>query len=222
MLGIGSGFGDLAIEFSKHSKESYGIEPGRHLFNISNLKKEYYGRRNVHFELGSAEKLPYKDRFFDLVLSKTVLEHVKDVEKSIKEMSRVTKPGGLVYIEAPNYFWIKEGHYNIFMLPLMPKSLFKLYARILGKDPSFIDHINYITPSWIRNELESNGFEIHDLYREELRRILIESDLREVASGSKLKWLICMLYALRLNGLIFWVFTTLGFCPSIVMLGKKK
>jgi SAM-dependent methyltransferase len=53
--------------------------------------------------------LPYGDRSFDAVLSCGVLEHVFDVEASLKEVRRILKPGGIFFIyNLPNaYSWIE-------------------------------------------------------------------------------------------------------------------
>jgi len=41
--------------------------------------------------LADAEKLPFKDKSFDIVISITALHNVKNPEKAIKEIKRVTK-----------------------------------------------------------------------------------------------------------------------------------
>ena len=43
------------------------------------------------------------DRRFDLVLCSHVLEHIPDDEKAMREMYRVTKPGGPAIIQVPLY-----------------------------------------------------------------------------------------------------------------------
>jgi SAM-dependent methyltransferase len=40
---------------------------------------------------------------FDLVIAEHVLEHLRDVIKVMEEIHRVTRPGGIVYIEVPHY-----------------------------------------------------------------------------------------------------------------------
>jgi ubiquinone/menaquinone biosynthesis C-methylase UbiE len=45
---------------------------------------------------GDAAKLPFEDESFDLVVFTLVLIHIKDQEKGMREMARVTKKGGVV------------------------------------------------------------------------------------------------------------------------------
>ena len=45
--------------------------------------------------------LPLEDRSVGLFLSSSVMEHVSDPEAGVHEMSRVVRPGGMVYAEIP-------------------------------------------------------------------------------------------------------------------------
>jgi SAM-dependent methyltransferase len=54
------------------------------------------------YEEASAEALPFDDESFDLVTCQTLLIHVPDPREVIREMVRVTKPGGLVLASEPN------------------------------------------------------------------------------------------------------------------------
>jgi SAM-dependent methyltransferase len=51
---------------------------------------------------GKAEALPFPDDHFDLVTCQTVLIHVPDAHKALTEMTRVTKPGGLILVTEPS------------------------------------------------------------------------------------------------------------------------
>lgn len=45
--------------------------------------------------------MPYDTESFDLVLCRAVLEHCYDQEKAMKEMHRVLKPGGYLFMYIP-------------------------------------------------------------------------------------------------------------------------
>jgi SAM-dependent methyltransferase len=53
---------------------------------------------------GTAEALPFEDGSFDLVTCQTVLIHVADAAAVVREMVRVTAPGGLVLCSEPDNF----------------------------------------------------------------------------------------------------------------------
>ncbi|PIZ40439.1 hypothetical protein COV28_00460 [candidate division WWE3 bacterium CG10_big_fil_rev_8_21_14_0_10_48_23] len=69
---------------------------------VQNLKA-----KGLNAYLGTAEKLPFEDNFFDLVVAWDVMEHVPDDQKAFAEVSRVLKFGGYFLFSVPlkkNYF----------------------------------------------------------------------------------------------------------------------
>jgi ubiquinone/menaquinone biosynthesis C-methylase UbiE len=52
-------------------------------------------------ELG-VDPLPYPDKAVDLVVCNHVLEHVFETEKALRDLRRVTAPGGLIVLGVPN------------------------------------------------------------------------------------------------------------------------
>lgn len=57
--------------------------------------------------VGNGEYLPFLDETFDLIINQAVLEHVKRPNKIAKEMYRVLKKGGYIYVESP---FLQEYH----------------------------------------------------------------------------------------------------------------
>jgi SAM-dependent methyltransferase len=52
---------------------------------------------------GDAQSLPFADGAFDLVVSCETIEHLPEVRAAVKEMYRVTRPGGRLLLTTPNY-----------------------------------------------------------------------------------------------------------------------
>lgn len=52
--------------------------------------------RDVDVRQGTAEKLPHPDNTFDLTLAQLVVHFMPNPEAGIREMARVTRPGGTV------------------------------------------------------------------------------------------------------------------------------
>jgi SAM-dependent methyltransferase len=50
----------------------------------------------VEVVVAGAEALPFPDRAFDVVLSQLVVNFMRDPEAGVREMARVTRPGGVV------------------------------------------------------------------------------------------------------------------------------
>ena len=66
--------------------------------DVQDLSKFYKNRNFVRI---SSEKLPFKDKEFDFVISSHVIEHVINFEFFIKELERISNKG---YIELPTRF----------------------------------------------------------------------------------------------------------------------
>ncbi len=58
---------------------------------------------------GDAFHLPYRDDTFDRVICSEVMEHVHDYPAAIRELARVTRPGGKLAITLPTH--TSEHHY---------------------------------------------------------------------------------------------------------------
>ena len=75
---------------------------------------------------GNAEKLEFPDASFDLVIARLVLPYV-DVKKSLGEMSRVLKPGGLLLVQLHGFTYylnqLKRG-FSYYIRPFISGCLF--------------------------------------------------------------------------------------------------
>lgn len=58
---------------------------------------------NVDFIPGSVTKLPFNDKSFKKIIFSEVLEHIPDEKTALKEVFRVTAPGGTVALTVPNH-----------------------------------------------------------------------------------------------------------------------
>jgi ubiquinone/menaquinone biosynthesis C-methylase UbiE len=52
----------------------------------------------ITFEVGEAHALPFPENTFDICRAARLLEHVPDAEPALKEMVRVTRPGGRMVV----------------------------------------------------------------------------------------------------------------------------
>lgn len=94
-LELGSGTGFFLLNLMQSGIAEKGsvtdLSPGMvkvALRNAENLGLDVDGR------VADAETIPYEDDTFDLVVGHAVLHHIPDVEKSLREVLRVLKPGG--------------------------------------------------------------------------------------------------------------------------------
>jgi SAM-dependent methyltransferase len=64
----------------------------------------------IRFRRGDGHRLPFGDRRFDVTLAITVILHVEDPLRVVKEMARVTRPGGRVGIQDQDFGLIGAAH----------------------------------------------------------------------------------------------------------------
>lgn len=71
------------------------------------------GLKNLY--LGTADKLPFLDDHFDLVIALDVLEHVKDDKQAVNEIYRVLKPDGILICFVPAFMSLWSEQDDILM-----------------------------------------------------------------------------------------------------------
>jgi ubiquinone/menaquinone biosynthesis C-methylase UbiE len=100
ILDIGCGTGNLLNYLAKKDKKSYffGVEIEKETIKRANKNK--YCKRE-EFVLGDAEKLPFKNNFFDEIYCYEVLEHVENLDKVLNEINRVLRKQGKLRITVP-------------------------------------------------------------------------------------------------------------------------
>jgi SAM-dependent methyltransferase len=174
LLDLGCGVGSFVVACRKLGLRCFGVEPDR-IGKGTELSAIQIARRRWEepvFLAGTGENLPFPDGIFDLVTMNQVIEHVSDQSAVIQEAVRVLRPGGVLYVNCPNYLRFYEPHYKIFWLPLMPKSVGRLYLRLRGRSCVMLDQITYTTNHRIRSLLQSlgAGYTNVDLHRERFLR----------------------------------------------------
>ena len=65
---------------------------------VKDARKTVKGFKNIRIIQGNAYKLPLKEKF-DFVFSRFLFEFLKEPEKVIKEMLRISKPGGIIFLQ---------------------------------------------------------------------------------------------------------------------------
>jgi|SRR5450755_291420 SAM-dependent methyltransferase len=68
------------------------------------------GRGHGEVEVGRLEDLPWSDSTFDLITCLDVIEHTPDDRATLRELRRVTKPGGWLLVTVPAYQALWSAH----------------------------------------------------------------------------------------------------------------
>jgi len=71
------------------------------------VEKKFQGRNVSTFELNGKDLKGIEDNTIDFIATYSVLHHIPDYIKTIKEMCRICSPGGVIYIdhEQNNEYW---------------------------------------------------------------------------------------------------------------------
>jgi ubiquinone/menaquinone biosynthesis C-methylase UbiE len=97
VLDLGSGAGVDVFLAAKKVGESgrvVGLDMTDEMLAKARLNAQVGGFKNVAFEKGEIEKMPFADDTFDLVVSNCVINLVPDKKQAYLEIRRVLKPGG--------------------------------------------------------------------------------------------------------------------------------
>lgn len=97
VLDAGCGGGRNTIAMARlGAAEAQGVDVG--LEGILNARERARGLDNAHFRQASILDLPFEAERFDLVWCAGVLMITDDEERALDELTRVLKPGGLLYL----------------------------------------------------------------------------------------------------------------------------
>tara|TARA_B100000401_G_C52783006_1_gene709274 strand:+ start:13 stop:762 length:750 start_codon:yes stop_codon:yes gene_type:complete len=101
ILDLAAGTGDIAKKIAQKvsDKTIYICDQNNQMVEKAkerSLNEGFYNKCN--FDVSSAEKLPYKDDFFDQVFISFGFRNFSDKEKGLKEIRRVLKVGGTFQI----------------------------------------------------------------------------------------------------------------------------
>lgn len=92
-LGCGTGFFSLNLKLAGVIDEAHVTDLSPGMVEVARRNARGLGF-DIEGRVADAERLPYDDGTFDLVVGHAVLHHIPDVEQALREVVRVLKPGG--------------------------------------------------------------------------------------------------------------------------------
>lgn len=143
LLDVGCGTGHFLkyVRETDRSWQVYGVEPNRLLRSVATKSS------GVAIKNGTLNVIPFSDNYFDVITCYDVLEHSTELKKNIRELKRVLKPQGLLFIQAPNYR--------------------SLMARLTGDRWDWWcipDHMLHFSYDFLLTYVRKNGFTILESY----------------------------------------------------------
>ena len=101
LLDVGCGYGEFLMRMKKKGMNVYGVDPA--LRELSYSKKCDIDIRNT-----TLDNACFSDNFFDVVTLNHSLEHIQDPINTVKEIAKITKPGGFIIVQLPNWNCIMQ------------------------------------------------------------------------------------------------------------------
>ncbi len=105
LLELGPARGDFIKEFYKKKINIYGVD-------ISDYVREYCPEIKFKKADLENEKIPFEDNYFDVVYTKSFIEHFYYPEKIFSEIFRVLKPGGIIITLTPHWKFMLKYFYE--------------------------------------------------------------------------------------------------------------
>lgn len=163
ILDIATGTGDLAIQACGflHPQRILGIDISEGMMEVGRMK---VGRENlsgiIQFEKQDCMNLSLPDNTFDAAMVAFGVRNFEDLDKGLKEILRVLKPGGqlmILELSTPRSFPMKQGYwfYSKLFIPTV--------GRLISKDRTAYKYLPKSIEAFVQGKemvkvLADNGF----------------------------------------------------------------
>lgn len=168
ILEIGCGRGEFLDEFTKLGMDGFGID-------LSDFAKNYCKNAEIKVLDISKDPVPYPDNSFDIVFSKSFIEHFYYPEDIFKEAYRILKPSGILINLTPEWKYIYRSFYDDYThrTPFTKKSLEDIHY-IAGFKNVKVQSFKQLPILWSDNFIIKNTFSVLS----ELTRLLVPENFR--------------------------------------------
>lgn len=194
VLDAGSMWGGLTIPIAQYCKEVYAVDQTWETLRFLQIRAKQLNLNNIILVVSPINKMPFPDNYFDYVVLNGVLEWLgvsqevildvhwkrkrkdkftykespdKKQKEALKEIYRVLKPGGGIYVAIENRFGLQyflghpDDHMNIRFVTFMPRFIANFVTK-LCRNTSYRTYI--YSPKQLRRLISSAGFKNEKLY----------------------------------------------------------
>jgi len=162
VLDVGCGPGVFSEFLAGEGGDIWGVDFDRALVAAS--QRRLPGSR---FLVGRVEQLPYRDCTFDACVADSILEHVIDWQGTLREVTRVVRPGGLLVFYTTNRLHPFQQEVNHFpFYPWLPARVKQVILRwIMANRPDLVNYTEFPAVNWFtfeqcRRFLEPLGYTV--------------------------------------------------------------
>jgi ubiquinone/menaquinone biosynthesis C-methylase UbiE len=131
VLDFGCGTGNLTNHLLKFGLKVTAADVSEFFLNLISLNHQNDPLLETA-KLNGTDLSNFSDNKFDMVATYSVLHHIPDYLQAIVELIRVTKPGGIIYIdhEVNDSYWEKSEIYSRFLERVVTKTDWSKYFKL--------------------------------------------------------------------------------------------
>lgn len=177
ILDIGAGSGHIAAFFAEATGISGNVAAVDQVDQLDELCVP-----GIAFQRTQGTRLPFDEHSFDIVITNHVIEHVGERPAQLdhlREIRRVLKPGGVVYLAVPNRWSVMEQHFNLPFLSWLPLPLASAYVRLTGRGTHY--DCTPLSRRSLRRLFAEAGLALEEVTIEALRLMAAQEFPRPVA-----------------------------------------
>lgn len=142
LLDIGCGCGDALFFFQEKGFECHGIE-------IDSRAVAFCREKDLNVkQYTTLDRLEYPDNHFDVIILAQVIEHIGSSDNLFREIKRILRPNGKVYITTPNF----------------SSYIRRIFKRFWVSGWFLPFHLHLYSEGSIRRHLERFGFSVSKIY----------------------------------------------------------
>lgn len=151
LLDVGCGPGAVVLAAQQAGWDAEGCDISRAFVEHARTTT------GVRARTGTLESIRYADQSFDAVTLVEVIEHLYEPARTARELARIVRPGGLLYVSTPN----EESIYQT-----LGNAYYRLRRRdwVVNLSPTFdLFHLQGFSPRSLRYLLEHSHFTIEEI-----------------------------------------------------------
>ncbi len=200
ILDLGCGAGGTTIALAQSGAGVTAVDPNPDKVRRLRQVTQAAGLQ-VEVRTGDAATLDFADEAFDWVILQDVLEHLQSPKRALREVRRVLKPGGKLYVSTPNRWspltLVSDPHWNLPIVACLSRPAVEFFiTKLTRRERAIREDFGVLLSLWrLRALFRKHNFTIRminltivqELFRRPTSVVNSDLHLRIVKYLSKLR-----------------------------------